>query len=133
MYIEIPLDVTRKMRYTINGMRELEKIFGSSLSQIFKPEAAGMNQIVHLVWVGLSNAPGNGRLSVDDVGDLLQEHFLDKGHDLSEAMDYVTQGLRLGGFLGKGDEEDAGNRRAISRLVIQISSSLWLNSHSLIK
>ncbi len=105
MYVEIPLDKLRKMRYTINGMRELEKIFGASLGKIFDPDAAGMNHIVHLVWVGLSNAPGNQRLSVDDVGEMLQEHFLDKGRALTEAMDYVTQGLRMGGFLGAQDEE----------------------------
>jgi len=106
-HVTIPLDKVRTLRFTINAMRELEKTFSKSIMAIFS-DSPGLDHITHLVHVGLRHGGGGGkRLTVDDVGDLLQEHFLDRGKGMKEIMDdYVLEAMRESGFLPKEEEEE---------------------------
>lgn len=108
-HVEIPLDRPRKMRYTINSMRALEKTFGTGLQGIFN-ENMGLNQIVHLIYIGLRFGGGLEENSKEDnpdfVGDLLQEHFLDKNKELKELMDYALDALRRANLIPKDTETD---------------------------
>ena len=108
MYVEISLDKPRRLRYTINAMRELEKLFGAGIGNIFDPQKVGLDHVVHLIWVGLKHG-GDRRLTVDETGDLLQEHFLDKGKELREVLDYALEGLRLAGLAPKAKEEEGSS------------------------
>ncbi len=108
-HVEIPLDRPRKMRYTINSMRALEETFGTGLQGIFN-ENMGLNQIVHLIYIGLKFGGGLEENSKEDnpffVGDLLQEHFLDKGKELKELMDYALDALRRANLIPRDTTTD---------------------------
>ncbi len=103
-HVTIPLDRVRTLRFSINAMRDLEKVFGKSIMTIFS-ESPGIEEITHLVHVGLKHG-GSRKLSVDVVGDLLQEHFLDRGKGIQVIMEeYVLEAMKESGFL-PADEED---------------------------
>lgn len=88
------------MRYTINAMRELEGRLGIGVASIFDVETLSFDKIVHLVWVGLRHG-GDRKLTVDEAGDLIQEHWLDKGLELRELMDAVIDAMKLAGIVPK--------------------------------
>ena len=106
-YVDIPLDKQRRIRYTINAIRELERTFGRSFTQIFNPETLGVNEIVHLLYIGLKYGSDEGKkLSVDKVGDLVQKKWLDNDRELQDITDYILDGMRAAGIIQKKDDDD---------------------------
>ena len=52
-FIEIALDKPRKVRYSINAMREIEQTFGGGFSKLFDSENMGFDHVVTLLYFGL--------------------------------------------------------------------------------
>ncbi len=108
-YVEIPLDVPRRMRFTINAMAELEEYFGDQgMAQIFSPQRAGFKQVRALLWIGLKNgSKSQSTLSLEEAGDLIQEHWLEKGKTLADLFVYVMKAMKKANILPDEQEETA--------------------------
>jgi hypothetical protein len=106
-------------------MRALEKTFGTGLQGIFN-EQMGLNQIVHLIYVGLRYGGGLNKDSKEDspdfVGDLLQEHFLDKNRDLKELMDFALDALRRANLIPRetGTEQAESSDKVATKAPLEI-------------
>ncbi len=75
-YVDISLDKARRVRYTINAVRELERHFGRSFGNILSGGGAGMGfeEIIQILTVGLKYGETEKRALTDTkVGDLVQK------------------------------------------------------------
>lgn len=105
-YVDIPLDKPRRLRFTINAIRELERFYKKSFSRIFDSENMGYEEIIMLLTVGLKCGDSEKRaLSDTKVGELVQKRWLDNGKDLGELTDLIIEALRSAGIIAKKEEE----------------------------
>ena len=106
-YVDISLDKPRRLRFTINAIRELERHFGTSFSNIFDPENMGFEQIIMLLTVGLKYGETEKRpLNDTKVGDLVQRKWLDNGKELSDLSEFIIEGMRAAGIIAPKEEEE---------------------------
>ena len=109
-YVDIPLDKPRRIRFTINGVRELERHFGRSFGSILtggQSGSMGFEEIIQMLTIGLKYGETEKRaLQADKVGDLIQKKWLDNDKDLGEVVELLMEGLRAAGIVSKKDEED---------------------------
>ena len=110
-FVEIALDRNRKVRYSVNAMREIEQIFGGGFKKLFNPEDMGFDHITTLLFVGLKHGdPANRKAipTVDKLADVLQKHWFDaeKG-DLSDLVNIVVDSMKAGGVLPKDTDLEA--------------------------
>lgn len=115
-YREIPLDETRKLRFTVNAMRELEKYYGGGLNKVFSQENIGFDQLTVLVRIALKHG-GNPKswavqLTDEKVGDMIQEFWLDADKPMNELYTIVLEALQTSGFI----EQDKSAKKDMSQL-----------------
>lgn len=104
-FVTIPLDKGRKVRYSINAIREIEHHFNKPFMTIFSAESFGLDATIQLLTVGLKHGGDEKRpLTADKVGDLVQECWIENGKDLGGLMEVILDGLRAGGILPKENE-----------------------------
>lgn len=100
--ITIALDQLRPLKFSINAMVELEERFGVAIPSLFKEGNVGFGLILAVVRIGLAH--GGMKLSgtVKNqellVGDLIQEHWIDEGHNLTDLMEKVTEAFNAAGI-----------------------------------
>lgn len=79
---------TRVLRYDLNALAELERVFGKKISEIFREENMGMWFIREMVWAGLRWS--SSKLTPSAVGAMME---LDKlkyyGEKIGEALNLV--------------------------------------------
>lgn len=109
-YVDISLDKARRVRFTINAVRELERHFGKSFGQILSGGATGsmgFEEIVQMLTVGLKYGESEKRALTDTkVGDLLQKKWLDNGKELAEVVEILMEGMQASGIISKKEEEE---------------------------
>ena len=109
-YVDISLDKPRRIRFTINGVRELERHFGRSFGSILtggQSGSMGFEEIIQMLTIGLKYGETEKRaLTSDKVGDLLQKKWLDNEKDLGEVVELLMEGLRAAGIVSKKEETD---------------------------
>jgi len=112
-YVEIALDKPRRIRFTINAIREIEQDFGMGFNKIFdtKDPQISMDAIVKMLFYGLKHGDAKNRkeiVSVDRLGDMLQQHWVDadKG-DWASLMEYIVDGMKAGGIIPEDVEIEA--------------------------
>ncbi len=106
-YVDISLDKARRVRFTINAIRELERHFGTSFSNILGGGNMGFEQIVQMLTVGLKYGETEKRALTDTkVGDMVQKRWLDNGKELDELVDILLEAMRSAGIITKKEEEE---------------------------
>lgn len=108
-YVDISLDKPRRVRFTINAIRELERHFGSSFGNILSGGQSGMGfeEIVQMLTVGLKYGETEKRALTDTkVGDLLQKKWLDNDRELAEVVEVLMEAMQVAGIIAKKDDED---------------------------
>jgi hypothetical protein len=109
-YVDISLDKARRVRFTINAVRELERHFGRSFGSILTGGASGsmgFEEIVQMLTVGLKYGETEKRALPDSkVGDLLQRKWLDNGKELAEVVELLMEAMQAAGIISKKDEDD---------------------------
>jgi len=106
-YVDIPLDKSRRLRYTINAIRELERHFGKTFGQIFDANNLGYEEIIMLLTIGLKYGESEKRpLNDTRVGELVQKKWLDNGKDLGELTDYVIEAMQAAGIIAKKPDKE---------------------------
>lgn len=107
-YSTINLDRERKLRFTINAMREVEHHYGGGMASVFDERQVGFEQLVVLLKVGLKHGADDkkwaAKLTNDLVGDLVQEHWFDNEKSMQELYEVLTDALQGAGFFKKADE-----------------------------
>lgn len=112
-YVDISLDKPRRLRYTINAIRELERHFGKSFGQIFDPNQLGFEEITMLLTVGLKYGESEKRALTDiKVGELIQKKWLDNAKELGELTDYIIEAMQVAGIIKKKEEDDEDEEEA---------------------
>lgn len=107
-YVDISLDKARRVRYTINAVRELERHFGVAFGQILQPGNLGFEQIIQMLTVGLKYGETEKRPLTDTkVGDLVQKKWLDNGKELSDLTEIIMESMQVAGIIAKKDDEDS--------------------------
>jgi hypothetical protein len=107
-YGVIVLDRPRPLRYTVRSIRLVEDRSRRNLGELLI-EKAGLSSAVWLIWGALitdDKSFKDGRepdLSVDDVSDLLQEHWFDKNRSLPELGPYYNEAFVSCGVFSKRD------------------------------
>lgn len=112
--VTITLDVERTIRFNVNAMAEIERIFDAPIQVLFKADKVGFGFIRDLAWVGLKYGkmkfnPKMGRTREDQmefVGDLIQEHWLEKDKSLDTLMEILMEAFKESGLLPKEAFED---------------------------
>lgn len=108
-YSILILDRPRPLRYTVRSLRLLEDRSGRNLGELLVSKA-GLSGAVWLIWAALITAdtafaerqePG---LTIEDVSDLLQDHWFDKGHTLPELEPYYSTALLEAGVFAPRDK-----------------------------
>ena len=106
-YVDISLDKARRVRFTINAVRELERHFGKSFGNILSDGSLGFEEIIQMLTVGLKYGETEKRALTDTkVGDLVQRKWLDNDKDLAELTEIVMEAMRAAGIITKKEEED---------------------------
>lgn len=105
-HVEITLDKSRRLRYDINAIADLEEKLGRGVGAMLSEEAMGLSTVRGLLWAGLKWEDRG--LTVDRAGQLLQDH-LASGGDLQAVGQQINQALQISGLFGKGDQ---GNVKA---------------------
>ncbi len=109
--IEISLDKTREIKFSINAMGELEDRFNKSIPELFALGAPGIRVMVAMLRIGLKHGGMKipGKLVEDQelfIGDLVQEHWIDEGRSIQELMDVVKDALQEAGLIPKEETEE---------------------------
>jgi len=94
--VTLGLDVDREIKFTINSLAELEERFGNTgLQQLFAAQNLNLTLIRALLYIGLKHGGMKFRGSAKEneilVGDLVQEHWIDKGRNLVELTKIVSE------------------------------------------
>jgi len=102
-YVEIPLDKNRKIRYSINAMREIEQHFGGGFNKLFDADTMGFSHVTSLLFFGLKHGDADNKKAIptiDKLGDVLQKHWFDAGKgDLSDVVNIIVSGMKAGGII----------------------------------
>ena len=112
--VTIALDVERTIKFNVNAMAEIERIFDAPLQVLFKADKVGFGFIRDLTWVGLKYGgmkfnPKMGRTMEEQqeyVGDLIQEHWLEENKTLEALMGILMDAFKESGLLPKEAFED---------------------------
>jgi hypothetical protein len=105
-YVDISLDRSRRLRYTINGIRELERHFGASFTTLFTGANLGFEQIIMLLTVGLKHGDTEKKpLSDTKVGELVQDKWLENGKDLSELVNIILDAMAASGIITRDEKK----------------------------
>ena len=98
-YVDISLDKPRRVRFTINGVRELERHFGRSFGSILTggdSRSMGFEEIVQMLTIGLKYGETEKRaLTADKVGDILQKKWLDNDKELAEVVEILMEAMQV--------------------------------------
>lgn len=106
-YVDISLDKARRVRFTINAVRELERHFGKSFGNILSDGHLGFEEIIQMLTVGLKYGESEKRALTDTkVGDLVQRKWLDNNKDLGELTEIVMEAMRAAGIITKKEAEE---------------------------
>jgi hypothetical protein len=116
--ITLKLDIERPIRFNVNAMTEIERLFDAPIQVLFKADKVGFGFIRDLTWVALKY--GGMKFNVkmgrskeehmEFVGDLIQDHWLEEGKALDELMEILMDAFKESGLLPKeafDDEEGA--------------------------
>lgn len=109
--IVVALDVEREIKYTINAMVDLENRFGGvPISAIFSASSIGITVIRALLLIGLTHGGAKFKGNPDEqeaiVGNLIQEHWLEKGRSVQELVKIVMEGFVEAGLLPPSEEDE---------------------------
>ena len=128
-YVDVHLDKPRRLRYTINGIRELERHFGKSFGQIFDSGNMGYEEIIILLTIGFKYGETERRALTDSVvGDIIQKRWLDNGKELGELVDYIVEAMQAAGIIAKkkpelddedsptADQKESGGKRDLPKV-----------------
>jgi hypothetical protein len=109
--VTVGLDIQRELKYNINAMRALERRFDKPVPSIFAKTHVGFETMVGLITIGLKYGGMKLAGTTNDeqeemVGDLVQQHWIDQGRNLTELMEFVLEALREAGVFDapKGEE-----------------------------
>jgi hypothetical protein len=107
-YVEIELaGKTRKLRFDINGIADVEERAGMGLPKLFSESMAGFHLLRLLLWGGLKWQDQG--LTVARAGSMMQTYF-EQGGSREELMDKIQKALMLSGCFKVPDEgTDEGN------------------------
>lgn len=110
-FVEIALDKPRKVRYSINAMREIEQNFGGGFNVLFSDETMGYDHISTLLFFGLKHGdPNNIKAipTVNKLADVLQKHWFDAGKgDLADIVNIIVNAMKAGGIIPEDLDLDA--------------------------
>lgn len=104
----ITLDRERKLRFTINGLIDLEQALGAPLG-VALMNRSQLRTARALIWKGLQHE--DKRLTEERVGELLQD-YLEQGGSLKNLTDTITEALKLSGIMPDNDDDDDPNAMA---------------------
>ena len=104
------MDMEREVCYNINTMVDLEERFDVPLGQLFNPERIGIGLIRAMLMIGLKHGGmkivGRDRKAQEEqIGDLIQDHWLAKGKTLDTLMQIMMDAFNEAGLLPKSEEE----------------------------
>lgn len=106
-YVDISLDKARRLRFTINAIREIERHFGTSFGNILGGGNMGFEQIIQMLTVGLKYGESEKRaLTPDKVGDLVQKKWLDNNKELGELTEIIMEAMQAAGILTKTEPDE---------------------------
>lgn len=106
-WVDIPLDKPRRLKYTINAVRELERHFGRSFGKIFEADNLGFEQLIILLTIGLKYGETGKRVLTDtQVGDLVQKTWMDNDKSFADLTQYILDAMKASGIIGKGALEE---------------------------
>lgn len=109
--VTIALDSARELKYNINAMVELENRFDKSIPEIFQEGKVGFAVIVGIVRIGLKAGGMKFKGQIEDqelvVGDLIQEHWVQEGKNLTQLMEVVTEALSAAGIFTSDEDKEA--------------------------
>lgn len=112
-YVDISLDRPRRLRYTINGIRELERHFGASFSTLFTGQNMGFEQIIMLLTVGLKHGDSDKKPLTDTkVGELVQDKWLENGKDLGELVNVILEAMAVSGIITRDEKKPEEEEQA---------------------
>lgn len=107
----IALDMEREVCYNINAMVDLEDRFDVPLGQLFNPEKIGIGLIRAMLMIGLKH--GGMKIAGRDqreqeglVGDLIQQHWLDKKKTLDDLMKIMMAAFNQAGLIPNAEEAE---------------------------
>lgn len=105
-YVDVSLDRARRIRYTINGIRELERHFGSSFATLFTKDNLGFEQIIQLLTIGLKYGDPSGKaLSDTKVGELVQDKWLENGKELGDLVALILEAMAASGIITRDEKK----------------------------
>lgn len=110
--LSIGLDRDRPLVYNINAVGELEDRFNMPVQEIFSRDSKlGLFRFLRaFILIGLKHGGMNFRGTLEDnelrVGDLIQEHWIDKGRTLNELLKIGFEALELSGVFKEVEEEE---------------------------
>lgn len=112
--ITIALDMEREVMFNINAMVDLEERFDVPLGVLFNPERVGIGLIRGMLMIGLKHGgmkiSGRDRKAQEEqIGDLIQDHWLAKGKTLDTLMEVMMAAFGEAGLLPKSEEEQDVN------------------------
>lgn len=114
MYVEIDLDIPRKMRYAYNDIADVEERAGMGIGAMFNEQRTGFHTIRLLIWGGLKWKEKG--MTPHMAGDIIQE-YLKNGGTFEEMMQKVREALEKSGIVkfaeanedDEDDEDSEGN------------------------
>lgn len=106
-YVEITLDRTRKMRFGLRDLRDLERRLGGiPFQQVLENlRRLHLETLVHTLAVGLRF--DDPKLDVDKVEGLLQAYLRGSGQ-IKTVMDALVEAFMLSGVVGRPEAPDEG-------------------------
>jgi len=112
--VTIGLDRDREIRYNVNALAELDERFDEPFVHVITNKTFGVANVRALLYIGLKHGglkfkAGSREEQEDAVGNLLQEHWFDKGRTLVELMRLIGDSLNASGVFRtpEGDEEES--------------------------
>lgn len=108
--VNVGLDRDRELQFNINAVVELEERFNTPVQNLFSKEGKhiGFGLIRSLCYVGLKHGgmkfKGTTEENENRVGELLQEHWIEKGRGLAEMMELVGEAFKASGVFSEKEE-----------------------------
>lgn len=105
----IQLDRARRLKYTSRALRLVEERSGHLLGELLISHAS-VGSVAWLMWGALLHEDvafterREPELTIDDVCDLLDEHWFAKGKPLKDLVPFFTEAVVEAGFFTRGKD-----------------------------
>lgn len=92
----------RTLKYRTKYLRQVERTQGRTLALILMNMS--LDDLAQLLWAGL--VVDDKRLTIDQVSDLIDQHYKEHPGDTQGLTDMVVDGLIAAGFFTRREDED---------------------------